>query len=124
MPWFFLLPSGSTAEECLACLDPLVEGGRDRAVGVGERPEPQGGPGVHDPAQSLVRAVPLAEGLLDLLAGDRLGVSRVVAAPQWDVAPGLGLGDLEAAQRELPQRLDPVRQFDQCVDLLAGSACR
>ena len=124
MPWFFFCTLGSTAEECLACLDPLVEGGRDRAVGVGERPEPEGGPGVHDPAQSLVRAVPLAERLLDLLAGDGLGVSWIVSAPQWDVAPGLGLGDLESPQRELPQRLDPVRQFDQRVESAWWSACR
>ena len=115
---------GFAAEECLACLDPLVEGGRDRAAGVGERPEPERGPGVHDSPQSLVCAVRLAEGLLDLLPGDGLGVSWVLPAPQRDVAPGLRLGDLESAQRQLPQRLDPVRQFDERVDLLACSACR
>ena len=42
----------------------------------------------------------LVEGLLDLLAGDRLRVARIVAAPQLDVTPGLGLGDLKSPQRQ------------------------
>ena len=31
---------------------------------------------------------------------------------------GLGLGDLEAAERDLPEGLDAVREFDELVDLL------
>ena len=122
MPLFFLRASGSRPRSCWHASIHWSRVGRDCAAGVRERPEPQGCPGVHDPAQSLVGAVRLGEGLLDLLAGDGLRVARVVAAPERDVAPGLGLGDLEAAQRDLPQGLDAVREFDQCVDLLLWSA--
>ena len=84
-------PRARRPRSCLACLDPLVEGGRARAASVCERPEPERGPGVHDPPEALVRAVRLAQGLLDLLTGDSLRVAWILLAPQRDVTPGLRL---------------------------------
>ena len=75
--------------------------------GVGERPEPQGAPGVHHPAQPLVGAVGVVERGLDLLAQHAPGYAAARRVPTTGMcAAGLGLGDLQPAQRQRPQSLD------------------
>ena len=44
----------------------------------------------------------------------------IVAPPELDVTSGLRLGDLQSAERDLPQVLNPVCKLGQGVDLLRG----
>ena len=109
-----------SSEEHLEGVDPLGEGGRLDAF-LREGPEPQGAPGVHDPAQPLVGATLVGECLLDLLALHCAAGPHGVGSPDGDAAPDLGLGDAQALQGDLPERLDPAREVDEDVDLaLAG----
>jgi len=108
------------AEEPLTSGDPGVQVGWGDAGGVGERPEPQGAPGVHHPAEPLVGAVRVGERLLDLVPEHGGGAFGLVEPPQGNVPARFGLGDLQPAQRQRPQRLDAGGQLGEGVQLLLG----
>ena len=118
------------AEQGLQCGDPLGKVRRGDPLllpvdlvggeGVGEGPEPQGGPGVHDELEPTVRAIESGQLGLDLLALHGAADRQVVRAPDGDGAADLLLGDLQPPQGDLPERLDPVSEVDQGAHLLLG----
>ena len=95
------------AEQRLQRAEPLVTGGRRHLRR--DRPEPQGGPGVHHPPQPSVGAAGVGQAGLDLLAPHRAAADpNVVQAPHVDGPADLCLGHLQPAPRQRPQRLDPL----------------
>src|SRR5699024_4500656 len=95
---------------------PVIPGGEP----VGEGPEPQRTPGVHDPAQPPVGAAGVSERRLDLMALHPATDGQVLGAPDIDGAPDLLLRDLQAAEGDLPEAFDAGGQAHRPIVLLLG----